>query len=153
MTQGPTPSRPPSARLPAWARAADALAVALGGLALLIAGFGGFRVHAFGSRVSVTSGARILAAAVVVLLVRHLVWRDQPLYLRAGRALVRWWSADGVRAAIPVWTASRLAVLAIAYGDSARPRMSAQRASCPALPSGNARPMIAISTNSPSSFA
>ena len=115
MTQGPTPSRPPSARLPAWARAADALAVALGGLALLIAGFGGFRVHAFGSRVSVTSGARILAAAVVVLLVRHLVWRDQPLYLRAGRALVRWWSADGVRAAIPVWTASRLTVLAVGF--------------------------------------
>ncbi|MCK7523809.1 MAG: hypothetical protein MZV64_42405 [Ignavibacteriales bacterium] len=93
------PRRP----LPAWARAADALAVAVAGLALLVAGFGGFRLHLLGHRLSVTSGSRILMAALVILLVRHSVRRDHPLYLRAWRSIGRWWAADGVREVVPMW--------------------------------------------------
>ena len=49
-------------------------------------------------RVSVTSGARILLAALVILLVRHAIRRDQPVFLRAWRTLGRWWGAESVRA-------------------------------------------------------
>jgi hypothetical protein len=115
MAPGPTSSSPPPARLPTWVRAADAITVALGGLALLVGGFGGFRAHLLGSRVSITSGTRVLAAAAVILLVRHAVWRDQPLYLRAWRSVTRWWADEGVREVMPVWAASRLAVLVVGF--------------------------------------
>jgi hypothetical protein len=81
----------------------------------VVAGFGGFRLHVVGSRVSITSGPRILAAAAVILLVRHVIWRHQPLYRRAWRSLARWWTADGVRAVAPLWAASRLAVLVVGF--------------------------------------
>jgi hypothetical protein len=115
MTPRPPASETPPALLPAWVRAADALAVATGALALVVAGFGGFRLHLFGSRVSITSGARILGVAAVILLVRHALWRDQPLYLRSWKSLARWWAADGVRAVTPLWAASRLAVLVVGF--------------------------------------
>ena len=113
-------SRPPSPaafqdRLPVWVRAADALTAGVAGLALIVTGFGGFRVHVLGSRVSVTSGFRILLLALAILLVRHAIWRDQPLYRRAWRSIARWWAADGVRAVAPTWAASRLAVLVVGF--------------------------------------
>jgi hypothetical protein len=113
-------SRPPSsdatpARLPAWVRAADALAVAVAGLSLAVSGFGGFRLHVFGSRVSVTSGGRILLVALAILLVRHAIWRAQPIYSRAWQGIARWWAADGVRAAMPLWLASRVGVLVVGF--------------------------------------
>lgn len=98
-----------------WARAADVIAVALGGLALIVSGFGGFRVHLFGSRVSMTSGTRLLAAAAAILLVRHVIWRGQPLYVRVSRIPARWWAADGVRAVMPTWACSRLTVLVVGF--------------------------------------
>jgi len=110
----PSPDAPPRP-LPGWARAADALAVAVAGLALLVAGFGGFRLHLLGQRVSVTSGSRILMAALLILLVRHAVRRDHPVYLRAWRSIGRWWDSDGVRAVVPMWAASRLAVLMVGF--------------------------------------
>jgi hypothetical protein len=115
MDSRPPSSDAPLAPLPAWVRAIDALALAIGSLALLVAGFGGFRLHALGIRVSITSGTRILAAAAVILLIRHLIWRPQPMYLRAWRSLARWRSADGVRVVTPLWAASRLAVLAVGF--------------------------------------
>lgn len=115
MTHGPTSSGLPPGRLSVWARTADALSLALGGLAVLVAGFGGFRVHLFGGRVSITSGMRVLGAAAVVLLVRHVIWREQPLYLRVSRSLARRWAAEGVREVLPIWTASRLVVLVVGF--------------------------------------
>jgi hypothetical protein len=115
MDARPPTSDPTSARLPAWVRAADALTVAVAGLAMVVAGFGGFRLHVLGHRVSVTSGSRILAAAAVILLARHLIWRDQPLYRLAWRRLAGWRAADGVRAVTPIWAASRLAVLVVGF--------------------------------------
>jgi hypothetical protein len=101
--------------VPVWVRAADALAVAVTGLALMVSGFGGFRLHVFGSRLSVTSGARILLVAVAILLVRHAIWRRQPVYARAWRSIAGWWAADGVRAVMPLWLASRVGVLAVGF--------------------------------------
>jgi len=111
----PPPSDAPRGALPAWARAADALGVAVAGLAVLVAGFGGFRLHVLGSRMSVTSGSRILVVAAVILLARHAIRRDQPVHLRAWRSIARWWAADEVRAVAPVWAASRVAVLLVGF--------------------------------------
>ncbi|MCU0249307.1 MAG: hypothetical protein MUE61_03805 [Vicinamibacterales bacterium] len=110
----PLPDAPPE-RLPGWIRAADALTVAVAGAGLLVAGFGGFRLHVLGGRVSITSGGRILVAAIALLLIRHAIRRDQPLYLRAWRGVARWWAADGVRTVTPLWAASRLGVLLVGF--------------------------------------
>jgi len=115
MDSRPPLSDAPPERLPVWVLAADALTVAVAGVGLLVAGFGGFRLHVFGSRVSITSGGRILVAAIAILLVRHAIRRDQPLYLRAWRSLARSWAADGVRTVTPLWAASRLAVLLVGF--------------------------------------
>jgi hypothetical protein len=115
MDSLPPPSDAPRGALPAWARAADALGVAVAGLALLVTGFGGFRLHLLGSRVSVTSGSRILLVAAVILLARHAIRRDQPIPLRAWRSIARWWAADGTRAVAPTWAVSRLAVLVVGF--------------------------------------
>jgi hypothetical protein len=101
--------------LPAWARAADALAVAAAGLALVVSAFGGFRLHLLGQRVSITSSSRILAASLVILLVRHAIRRDQPVYTRAWRHARRVASADGLREVALVWAASRVAVLLVGF--------------------------------------
>ena len=111
----PPPSDAPRGALPAWARAADALGVAVAGLAVLVVGFGGFRLHVLGSRMSVTSGSRILVVAAVILLARHAIRRDQPVHLRTWRSIARWWAADEVRAVAPVWAASRVAVLLVGF--------------------------------------
>jgi hypothetical protein len=115
MDSQPPPSDAPRGALPAWARAADALGLAVAGLAVLVAGFGGFRLHLLGNRVSVTSGSRILLAAAVILLARHAIRRDHPIHLRVWRSIARWGAADGVRAVMPVWAASRLAVLLVGF--------------------------------------
>ena len=115
MTRRPTASDATPAALPAWVRAADTLALAVAGLAVMVAGFGGFRLHVFGSRVSITSGARILLLALAIVLVRHAIRRDQPVYARAWRRLARWRAADGLRAVLPLWLASRLAVLLVGF--------------------------------------
>ena len=115
MESVPSPPDTPRDPLPAWVRATDALALGIAGLAVLVAGFGGFRLHLLGHRVSATSGTRILVAALVILLVRHAIRRDHPVHLRAWRSIAGWWAADGVRAIVPVWAASRLAVLLVGF--------------------------------------
>jgi hypothetical protein len=115
MNVRPSSSDPEPSPLPVWARAADALAVATAGLALVVSGFGGFRLHVLGHRVSITSGGRILAASLVILLVRHVLRRDQPVYARLWRQLTRVASADGLREVVPLWAASRIAVLLVGF--------------------------------------
>jgi hypothetical protein len=112
--RSPSSDRAPGS-LPGWAKGADALALAAAGLALLVSGFGGFRIHVFGSRLSLTSGARILAVALAILFVRHLIRRDEPLHARVWDLLARAASADGLRAVTPIWAASRFAVLLVGF--------------------------------------
>ena len=105
----------PASALPWWARAADALTVALAILAAVIAWSGGFR-ETFGDvRLIVTSWTRIVTLAVAVTAVRHAVYRSPalPARLRAGAA--RAWASPAVRTALAAVVATRLAVLAAGY--------------------------------------
>jgi hypothetical protein len=69
-------------RLPWWARAADAGAIALLLLALFVAIKGGFVVSPADIRISVRSEWRVLVWAGILLLARHLLVRDLPLHRR-----------------------------------------------------------------------
>jgi hypothetical protein len=98
-----------------WARIADALSLAAGALGLLVALFGGFRLHLASARISITSGPRILAAALAILALRHLFCRRAPLFGFLWRGATRAWRAEGLREVLPVWTASRIGVLAVGF--------------------------------------
>ena len=66
-------SHPPDAgRTPWWVTLADALALGLAGLALLVGIGGGYRVRVAGVLVSVTSPFRLLVWAAVVAAARHM---------------------------------------------------------------------------------
>lgn len=69
-------------RLPWWAHAADAAAVAALALGAYIALFEGFRVRVAGVRLSLTSAPRAFAIAAALLAVRHLLVRHPPIYAR-----------------------------------------------------------------------
>jgi hypothetical protein len=105
----------PSAPLPAWVRAADALSVVLTGLGLFVAVAGGFRLHFGTSRLSVMSPWRVLVWAVLIAVGRHLLVRREPLYRRA----VGWWKelrrSEQFAASWPAFLATRLGVLAVGY--------------------------------------
>jgi hypothetical protein len=94
---------------------ADAAALAVAGLAAIVALFGGFRLHVAGTRLSITSAPRILVGAIIILGVRHLFCRQAPIWGRVRRSLQRAWRAEGVRATLPVWTVSRIGVLLVGF--------------------------------------
>ncbi len=104
-----------SSSLPAWARAADILALLLIGIGLLLAVFGGIRWRFLGVRLSLTEPWRVLIWALVILVVRHLLVRQQPIYRRlldAARA--------GVRSSLfgvlwPIFVGTRLPILLVGY--------------------------------------
>lgn len=106
---------PPHLPLPLWVRIADGVAVVVLSLWAMVAAFGGFRAHLFGLRLSLTSAPRLLIFAAVLLVVRHLIVRRDPLYGRFGRAIAGWWNSTAVRAVLPIWFATRFGVLAMGY--------------------------------------
>jgi len=115
MSDDTKPREPQNAPLPPWARAADGLALAVCGLAGLVAAFGGIRLHLAGSRLSITSAPRVLALAAGIVLIRHVMLRQAPLYRRAWDALARVWLANDVRAVFTTWGVSRFAVLIVGF--------------------------------------
>ena len=116
MSPSRHPRTTPRGPLPAWARAADALGLAVAGLA---AARGGIR------RVPAAPGRppRVghLRRAHPDGGARHPAGpsRRSGVITRStsgrGGASSRWWAADGVRAVVPVWAASRLAVLLVGF--------------------------------------
>jgi hypothetical protein len=96
-------------------RAADALTVLAGGLAVSVLLFGGFRVIVAGARVSVTDWWRPALWAVALLLVRHWRFRSRPLWIRVGTGVGGWWRAPETRAVLPIHLATRLGVLAVGF--------------------------------------
>ena len=68
---------------PVWATACDAMTLSLVAVAIGVAWLGGFRVVWAGVRIAVTSPARVMIWAVGVSLVRHVLFREAPLWRRA----------------------------------------------------------------------
>lgn len=112
-----TPARAESDRvaLPFWARALDTGALALLVLCVLVALFGGIRVRPFGVRLSFTSPPRLLGWAAALLLIRHLIVRERPLYERLLAALARARRSAALRASWPAFLGTRFPVLLAGY--------------------------------------
>lgn len=105
----------PSHPLPAWARALDAAAILALALATSVAVAGGFRARLGSARLSVTSSGRVLLVAAALLVLRHLLFRQDPLHRRVVDAWRRARQSPALRAAWPTFLASRLAVLAVGF--------------------------------------
>jgi len=109
MSARQTPPGDSRVQLPAWARVADGLGLALTGVAVFVALIGGFRLHLAGVRFSVTSAPRLAAAAVIILLVRHAFCRQRTLYGRAWEGVLRLRDTEGARRATLRWVGRRIA--------------------------------------------
>ncbi len=101
--------------MPSWVRIADGVTLVLLALTLSITVFGGFRVDAFGARLSVTGAWRPLLAAVAVMAFRHWRWRRPAIGARVTHAVVRWWRSPETRVVWPIWITTRLGVLAVGF--------------------------------------
>jgi hypothetical protein len=109
-----TRSDPPSI-LPAWARAADILSLLLIAIGVLLVIFGGLRWRFVGVRLSLTSPWRVILWALAIMVVRHLVVRQQPIYQRLLEA-----TRAGLRSQLfsvlwPICLGTRLPVLLVGY--------------------------------------
>jgi hypothetical protein len=112
----PAPDAPaPGTVLPRWARVVDASCLFLLLLAIVVAEWGGFRERVGGIRIALTSPWRLLIAAVLLSVVRHVVaprpaiWADLP---KRVLALLR---ARPARAAGSALIGTRPAILFVGY--------------------------------------
>ena len=113
MTDHDPASRPASVPLPLWARAIDLMALVVALCGLVVSASGGIRLHVLDARVSVTSGGRLLLVALAIGVVRHLLLRRDPLYLRAWASVARLRQSADLGAVFPLWLATRLGVLVV----------------------------------------
>ena len=104
-----------SAVLPRWARSVDLLCLLLVAVAVVVAGWGGFRERVGGVRVALTSPYRLLIASVVLAILRHIfaprpaIFRDVPRRLRAS------WKTPEASIARLAFVGTRPAILFIGY--------------------------------------
>jgi len=105
---GPSP-------LPLWVRLLDAATTVLAGLGLLLEVTGGPRFTIVGLPVSMASGTRPLLFAAGLALVRHLLFRRDPLHRRLLRAYDRRRQTTFTKTIVPVFLTTRIAVLLVGY--------------------------------------
>jgi hypothetical protein len=107
----------PDARtpLPAWARLADFAAALLIVLAILVAATGGFRTHIGRWFIALTSPSRLLLDAAAIVVIRHLIWREYPLYRHLAPRIAVWSRSTPLRTALVAAIATRAAVFAVGY--------------------------------------
>ncbi len=96
--------------LPAWARAADLVAIALVIVGLTVSATGGFRLRFGEWRFALTTLSRPWLLAFAVAGVRHLLVRDQPIHFHAAHQLRRWRRSAALRSAATVFAGSRPAI-------------------------------------------
>src|SRR5450755_4544898 len=82
---------------PVWARTLDAFTVLLAFVAAIVAVSGGFRAHAGGIRLAVTSPLPLLLWCVAIAVVRHLAVPQQPLYRELPRRFAAWSRVPALR--------------------------------------------------------
>jgi hypothetical protein len=125
--RSPDPPHPPP--LPRWVRAADAAALVLIIVAIVSAVSGGLRTRVGTWHVSLTSPFRLLIWAALIVVMRHLAARQQPLYGRARSQLASWRRSVPLRTATlivvstrpMVFVAGYLAVVMFGYAPNAQP--------------------------------
>jgi hypothetical protein len=101
--------------IPRLCRLIDILAVGVLLLALTVFFTGGFREWTPFGRISMTSSARPLLVAIMLIVLRHWVWPRPSLASQLVGWLRRAWRAPEARHVLPVTIATRLAVLAVGF--------------------------------------
>jgi hypothetical protein len=105
----------PDERVPAWATILDAVCLASLLIALSVVVFGGFRLSLGDARISFRSAPRLLGWAMAAGLLRHVLVRRRPLHVRILAGVGALWRSEALRAVLPVFVVSRLAVLLVGY--------------------------------------
>jgi hypothetical protein len=103
------------AKLPLPARAADLLVLFMAVLAVSALVFGGFRLFLPIGRISITQPDRPLAAVLLLLVLRHWMWRQPSMLTRARTAWRELRESAMWRAVWPVFISTRLGVLVIGF--------------------------------------
>ena len=83
--------------------------------AIVVAFSGGFRVHAGGLRLGVTSPLPLLMWGVAIALGRHIMAPSDPLYRTFPAQLAAWAHLPAVRTSTAVWIGTRPAMLVVGY--------------------------------------
>jgi Gpi18-like mannosyltransferase len=104
--------RPP---LPRWIRAVDVICVVLIVLAATVAMSGGFRQQIGGIRLAMTSPVRLVLWAAALGIVRHLMWRDSPIYRDFPRRVAEWRRLPAIQSALSTVVLTRPAILLIGF--------------------------------------
>jgi len=100
---------------PLWARTLDALTVLLAVVAAIVAVSGGFRAHAGGVRLAVTSPLPLLLWCAGIAVVRHLAAPQQPLYRELPHRFVAWSRVPALRQAAAAAIGTRPIMLLVGY--------------------------------------
>ena len=93
----------------------DVIAVLLAALAAIVAVSGGFRAHAGGLRLAVTSPLPLLLWCIAIAVVRHLAAPQQPLYRELPHRIATWSSIPAMRPAAAAVIGTRPIILLVGY--------------------------------------
>jgi hypothetical protein len=100
---------------PVWARTLDGLTVLLAFVAAIVAVSGGFRAHAGGVRLAVTSPLPLLLWCVAIAVVRHVAAPQQPLYRELPHRFAAWSRVPALRHAAAAVIGTRPIMLLVGY--------------------------------------
>jgi hypothetical protein len=93
----------------------DVIAVLLAALAAIVAVSGGFRAHAGGLRLAVTSPLPLLLWCIAIAVVRHLAAPQQPLYRELPHRIATWSRIPAMRPAAAAVIGTRPIILLVGY--------------------------------------
>ena len=101
--------------VPYWVRTLDVLCLLLAGVAAIVAVSGGFRAHAGGLRLAVTSPLPLLIWSVAIAVARHLAAPTPPLYREFPARLKAWWRVPAIRTAAGAVIGTRPVMFFVGY--------------------------------------
>lgn len=107
--------QPALPQLPRWVRIADGAMALCAAVGVCVLAFGGFRETLPFGRVSVTSAMRPFAAAVALLFLRHIAFRQPSVVSRLASSWLQLRSSAMWRATWPMFISTRAGVLLIGF--------------------------------------
>ena len=105
----------PTASPPRWARLIDFLCLLIAIVAVVIAVSGGFRIRVVDLRIALTSPWRLLLAAVVLGVIRHIASPGAPIYRDLPSRIVRAWRKPEWKDGTAAFVSTRAAIFFVAY--------------------------------------